>query len=339
MTDLVLLAIIGGLLAAAFAAAGMTLYRTFYGPAAFVERYASLLAEGNASEALAIPGVAVNSADLEAAGLPAGASDALLRNSALGSVTVLGATEVSEAGGVVTVELTWEAGGQQASSVFRVRQSGTIGVAPRWEFARSPLAVMSLTVNGSTQFAVNGFALDKRQVSPDGPAADLDHAVSLLVFTPGLYSITVDTATAASPGVAMISDAVFADVPVTVNATAKPAFVDLVQKRVDDFLAACATQQVLQPTGCPFGYPLTDRLASLPAWTMVRNPVVHLEAFGGGWRIVEAEALAHVDVTVRSLFDGRKSTLSEDVPFLVSGTITQSPDGTARITLGGTDAS
>lgn len=334
-----LLAIIGVLLAAALAAAGVTLYRTFYGPAAFVERYATLLAEGNASEALAVPGVAVDSAELEAAGLPEGASDALLRNTALGAVRVLGAREVSEAGGVVTVELSWEAGGQQASSVFRVRQNGMIGIAPRWEFARSPLAVMNLKVNGSTQFAVNGFALDKRQVSPDGPAADLDLAVPLLVFTPGLYSVTVDTPTATSPGVAMISDAVFAEVPVTVNATATDAFVEVVQKRVDDFLAACATQQVLQPTGCPFGYPLTDRLASLPAWQIVKNPEVQLVAFGGGWRIVETDALAHVEVTVRSLFDGRKTTLSEDVPFLVSGTITQSPDGTAAITLGGTDAS
>ena len=37
---------------------------------AFVERYLDLLAEGRAAEALAMPGVAVDSAELEAAGLP-----------------------------------------------------------------------------------------------------------------------------------------------------------------------------------------------------------------------------------------------------------------------------
>ena len=53
-----------------------------------------------------------------------------------------------------------------------------------------------------------------------------------------------------------------ADVDVQTQPTAE--FVEVVQRRVDDFLTACATQQVLQPTGCPFGLVVQNRIISEP---------------------------------------------------------------------------
>src|SRR5918994_1666811 len=85
--DLTLLALIGVLLIAAVAAGAAALYREFYSPTAFVERYLGMLAEGRAADALAVPGVSVDSAELEAAGLPATPSDALLRRAALATLT------------------------------------------------------------------------------------------------------------------------------------------------------------------------------------------------------------------------------------------------------------
>lgn len=332
--DLVLLGVIGILLIAAFAAAGSTLYTLFYGPSAFVARYAEMLAAGNAPGALSVPGVAVDSAELEAAGLPPTADEALLRSSTLGSLSDIRVVSETVANGIHAVELAYTAGGHEATSTFTVIQDGMIGIFPRWEFAQSPLAVMDLTVEGSSTFSVNGFTVDKRQVSPDGAAADLSAPVALLVFSPGIYAVSVDSPTAHAPGVAMLSDVPFANVPVSVTATATEEFVTLVQDKVDDFLGECATQQVLQPTACPFGFELTDRIVTLPTWSIVEDPTVELVAQGAGWRIVEAEALAHIEVRVRSLFDGKVSDMSVDVPFLVNGTIEILPDGTASILIG-----
>ena len=160
--DLIILSAVGLLLIAAFIAAGATLYAQFYSPSAFVVRYANLLADGNATQALAVPGVAVSSADLEAAGLPANASEDFLRSSALGDLSDIRVVSETRSGDTVAVTLAYSAGGHDASTTFSVVQDGMIGIFPRWEFAQSPIAVMDLTVNGSEEFAVNGFSVDKR---------------------------------------------------------------------------------------------------------------------------------------------------------------------------------
>ena len=125
---------------------------------------------------------------------------------------------------------------------------------------------MNLTVTGSMSFDVNGFTLDKRQASPDGVDADPDAPVPLLVFSPGLYSVSVDNRIASTPGVAVLSDSPFHSIPITVQAQPTEEFVAVVQQKVEEFLTACATQDVLQPTACPFGYFVQDRIDSLPAW-------------------------------------------------------------------------
>ena len=71
--DLTALGLIGVLLAGAFGAAAAVLYDDLYSPAAFVRRYLDLLSRGDAASALAVPGVAVDSAALLSAGLPADA--------------------------------------------------------------------------------------------------------------------------------------------------------------------------------------------------------------------------------------------------------------------------
>lgn len=334
--DLTLLAVVGVLLIAAIAAGAAAIYREFYSPTAFVERYLSLLAEGRAADALAVPGVAVDSEELEAAGLPTTASDALLRPAALATLTEIDIAEESvREDGVVLISVTYRAGAYDGSTTFEVQPGPQIGVAPTWQFARSPLALMDLSVSGSMTFDVNGFELDKRQVSPDGVDADPAAPVSLLVFSPGIYSVSVDTAIAATPGVAVLSDSPFAVVPVQVQAEATPAFVEVVQQRVQEFLDGCVTQDVLQPTACPFGFVVQDRVVSPPAWSMIQQPTVDVVPDGAAWKIPETPAVARIDVDIRSLFDGSVDHVSQDVPFVVSGTITVLPDGSASIVVGG----
>lgn len=332
--DLTLLAIVGVLLVAAVGAGIAALYREFYSPTAFVERYLALIAADHAADALALPGVAVDADSLAAAGLPASVSPALLRPASLGTLSGVTAVGEQTTGGVTAVTVEYRAGSYPGRTTFQIERDGWIGVVPSWRFASSPLAVMDVTVRGSMRFQVNGFEVDKRQVSPDGLDADPLAAISMLVFTPGVYTVSVDTPISSTAGASLLADAPQTAVPVDVQAQPTQEFVDVVQKRVDDFLSDCTTQQVLQPTACPFGYVVDNRIEGLPHWTISQQPTVTVAPDGANWRIPATAAVAHLEVDIRSLFDGSLSHLSEDVPFMVDGSITVLPDGSASIVVG-----
>jgi hypothetical protein len=335
--DLSLLAVVGVLLFAALAAGGAILYQQLYSPTAFVLRYLDLLAQGRAADALALPGVTVDSAELESAGLSETASGALLRSAVLAQLTdVTAVSEVVE-GDIVHVTVSYLAGGLPGTTTFEVARLGTIGVAPTWRFDTSPLAVVDLRVRGSLTFDVNGFTIDRRQVAPETLDADPMAPIPLLVFSPGAYSFSIDTSVASTPGVLVLSDSPLTGIPVELRAEPTDEFVAVVQERVEEFLTACAQQEVLQPTGCPFGYHLEDRIDSAPQWSIVEFPTIELVPEGADWRIPPSEATAHLEVDVRSLFDGSLSRLDEDVPFTVTGTIDVQSGGSVTITLGGTD--
>ncbi len=331
--DLVTLALVGVLLVAATAAGFAALYREFYSPSAFVERYLGLLGDGRAADALTLPGVAVDSTELATAGLPRGASQALLRRAALAPLTDVRATSESTAGGVTTVTVHYLAGGHPGQSSFEVERAGQLGLAPTWRFARSPLAMLQVSVRGSWRFTVNGFALDKRQVSPDAAGADARTPVPLLVFAPGRYDVAVDTRVATARPVGVLVERPLAEVTARLQASPTTEFTTTVEQHVRDFLDECAHQRVLQPTGCPFGFAVSDRVQGLPVWTITQPPKFALEPSGTDWRIVPAEAAAHIEVDIRSLYDGSVRHVSRDVPFEVTGQIAERPDGSVTITV------
>lgn len=335
--DLTMLAVIGVLLVAAISAGVAAVYREFYSASAFVERYVGMLADGRAADALTLPGVTVDSAVLEAAGMPGNASDALLRPAALAPLSDVRTVSETVQDGVTRVTVAYTAGSFPGTTTFAVEPNGMVGVAPTWRFAKSPLAVVDLTVLGSMSFDVNGFEIDKRQVSPDGVDADPSAPVPMLVFSPGVYSVTVDSLLASTPGIAVLSDSPLTTVPVSLQAQPTEQFVSVVTERVEEFLSACATQEVLQPTACPFGYPVQDRIVSPPTWSIIAQPAITVVPDGAGWQIPAAEAMAHIEVEIRSLFDGTTRQVSEDVPFTVTGKIAVLPDGTASITVSGPD--
>lgn len=334
-SDLTILAVVGVLLIAALGAGAAALYREFYSASAFVERYVGMLADGQAANALALPGVSVDSAELESAGMPSTASDALLRQVALAPLSDIKVVSERVDDGVTHVTVAYKAGSYPGTTTFAVEPNGMVGVAPTWRFAKSPLAVVDLTVLGSMTFDVNGFQIDKRQVSPDGVDADPAAAVPLLVFSPGVYSVTVDSLLASTEGVAVLSDSPLTTVPVSLQALPTEQFVSVVTERVEGFLHECATQEVLQPTACPFGFPVQDRIVSPPTWSIISQPAISIVPDGAAWRIPAADAVAHIEVEIRSLFDGSVRQVSEDVPFIVTGKIAVLPDGTASIMVSG----
>lgn len=332
--DLTALALVGVLLIAALGAAGAVLYKQYYGPSAFVTRYLDLLATGRAADALRIPGVAVDRETLEESGIGAAPSEALLRRAALAPLSDVEVISEETSDGITDVTVSYVAGDHAGESTFSVAQDGWVGVTPNWRFTHTPLAAISLRVLGADRFSVNGFEIDRRQVSSAGAQAEPLDPLPLLVFTPGVYSITVDTAISTSPGVSVLADAPLTETPVEVQTVPTDEFTAVVQTRVEEFLTECTTQQVLQPTACPFGLEVQDRIESLPEWSIAVQPTVAVEPDGAHWKIPPADAVAHIEVDIRSLFDGSIQHISEDVPFRVNGTIDILPDGSASIRVG-----
>ncbi len=324
-----LLALVGVLLLAALAASAAVLYRAVYSPSAFVERYLELLENQRAADAMMVPGVALDRDALAEAGVDAPLSDALLRSAALAELSSIQIVSEVATDDVWTVSASYIADGQPGQTSFLVTQDGWSGIVPRWRFARPPLAVIELVVRGADAFAVNGFAIDRRQIA--GVDSDPLNAVALLALTPGMYTVTVDTPIAYHPGVHTLIDRSLAVTPVGVQARPTGEFRDAVQERVTEFLDDCATQQVLLPTGCPFGFEVRHRITSLPLWSIVQHPEVEIGADGAHWQIIPADAVAHLTVDVQSIFDGTIRRLSEDVVFQVSGTVTILPDGSVSI--------
>lgn len=332
--DLALLALVGVLLLAAVGAGLSTLYTSYYSPSAFVTRYLDLLSSGRAADALHVPGVAIDRATLEQAGITGTPSEAMLRAAVLAPLTDVKVVSERSDGDLTAVTVSYLASGHAGQTTFQVEQDGWAGIAPDWRFATSPLAVIDLTLRGADEFSVNGFEVLRGQVSASaGEAAPLD-PLPMLVFTPGLYAFSVDTAISTAPGTGVLADTPLATTPLDVQTVATEEFVTIVQQRVEEFLTQCATQEVLQPTACPFGYEVRNRLASLPVWSISVQPTVTVAPDGGHWRIPPTGAVAHIDVKIRSLFDGSVEEVSEDVPFQVDGTITILPDGSASIRIG-----
>lgn len=336
--DLTLLALAGVLLVVGGFFGYNLLYKNVYGPGAFVEKYLTLLSEGRAADALVVPGVSVDSVELSDAGIDPAASDALLRRDALAPLTNIEIVSERSDGDLVMVTASYTASGVDGTTTFAVQRDGWEGLAPGWKFARSPLGVIDLTVYGSMTFSINGFALDKRQVSVDGPDAMPSDAVPMLVFSPGLYSVAVDTAISTASGTAVLADVPLTSVPVTVQTQPTPAFVTVIQERVNDFLVTqCASQQVLQPTNCPFGLTVENRIASLPVWSITQLPTITVAPDGSDWRIPETSAVASVTVEMKSLYDGSVWERVEEVPFTMNGSIRITPDGQASISISAVD--
>ena len=109
------------------------------------------------------------------------------------------------------------------------------------------------------------------------------------------------------------------------------------QTSVDAFLASCATQTVLQPTGCPYGYTPRGRVSQDATWSIVSSPDVDVVLDGDQWTFPSTPGIAHIQVEERSLYDGTTTETSADVHFVISGHIAMLADGRVSIRIDGVD--
>jgi hypothetical protein len=303
--------VVAALIVAAFAGTVVVLNATLYSAGGFVRSYLDSLARHDLDGALELAGTV-------AAG---DASDELLVAGAMAELSDIRlVSDTPDDQGIHRVVYSFTSDGKEGQSTFSVRPQGTLlGLFPTWAFASSPLGVLQVLPQHGTDFTVNGVKVQ---------AAEADRPAPYLVFAPGTYELAGKSlyleasprkVTASQPGAAVIA---------AVDLQPTTALVTKVQEELNTYLDDCATQQVLLPTGCPFGEEIANRIVSTPAWSIVRYPTVTLQPGPdpGSWLMPPTEAAAHLVVDVRSLFDGTVSTFDEDVAFTSSYVVTFLPD-------------
>lgn len=307
----VLWSVIAALLLGAGAGAVGSLQRDVYGAGDFVSRYLDAIARHDVTGALAMDGVDDSAAT--------DASRVLLRGDVLGVLKDVRVAAVGPgASGSVVVTASFTLDGTPQEVVYTLRQTGArFGVLPDWRFEISPLAEMAVTVAHSTAFEANGLTLDVRSTHPTadtGFGAD----AAYLVLTPATYTFGHESRllTAAATTVAAVDPGVSTEV--TVTAEPNGLFTEEAAAAVGRKLTECATQRVLQPTGCPFGMVIDDRVLNEPEWSIAQAPTVVLTADTTGWLMAPAIGYAHLDVKIRSLFDGSFEHIDDNVSFLAS---------------------
>lgn len=334
---------VAGLILAGLAGTISILNRTVYSASGFVEQYLDALARGDTVGALALGGVMPTAADLTAWGLSddvaAHLPETLLRESVLGrgltdiehvSTT---ATPAIDDGGAVNVVFEFNLNGTASSMSFTTHRVGTFaGVFHSWAFLASPLAVIQVSVLQERTFTVNGLTLDTRAHTAADAPNTFSTAAAYLAFAPNRYTFAHESAMLTAPAndVRVTSAG---PVAVEVNALPSTAMVDQVQAELNKFLDACATQTVLQPTSCPWGINIDDRIESTPAWSITSYPEVTLGAGDQAFEMAATPGLAHIVVTVRSLFDGNVSDRDEDVAFTMGLSVKVQANGSLAIQL------
>jgi hypothetical protein len=306
-----------GITVLACAGTVVALNATVFGAGSFVRVYLDALARDDVSDALTIPGVRAGGADA-----------ALLEDGTLAGLRDLRLTGDEERGGRHVVSYHWTAPQGSGSTSFQVERIGTrFGLFPEWGFAISPIATVSLRVEHDPRFTVNG--VDR--VSDHANAAPADYAV----LVPGAYSFAHSSRYLTAEADTVLADTVGQTVSATVDTQADAAFVSTVSSFVNDQLRACATQEVLFPTGCSFGQAVDNRVSSTPKWSIVAEPRLSIVpgAEYGSWAIPSTPGTAHLVVTVTSLFDGTRSQFNQDVPFQVQGDIALGRNDAITVTL------
>jgi hypothetical protein len=326
------------LLGAALAATIGSLNRDVYSAGGFVRQYLEALASHDTHTALDLPGAEPTDAALEAAGLPQDLPTALLRSSVLSSITDIElvsdtATDDADPTSPHTVVYEFQLDGAKQSMEFSVKRAGTVaGIFTTWAFATSPLAVLQVTVQHEAHFTVNDLTLDIRAHADADAEASFSNQGAYLAFAPAVYDISHDSAllTAEAQSVPVVTSGA---TDVTVDAVPNDTFVSQVQTKLNEFLDECTTQPVLQPSNCPFGIEIDNRVKSAPVWSIAQYPEVVLTGGESTFDMPVSDGQAHIVVDEQSLYDGDLSTRDEDVPFQVGLSVTIQTDGSLAIQL------
>jgi hypothetical protein len=304
--------IIFALLAAGFGATVLALNSSLYSAGGFVRSYLETLQRGDLDAVLAIDGVEA----------PANARGDLLLDGVLGGFDGIRLLSDVESEGEHTVRYAYTIDGTEQISQFTVERAGTrFGLFPMWRFSVSPVATLAVTVDHDARFTANGVE-----------ATSGDYAV----LVPARVILGHDTEWLEALDTTVAVTEVGATTDALVEVAPKEGFAPAATAAIASYLDTCATQTVLQPTGCPFGTTIANRLKGSPAWSLVAYPEAQLNTTDtpGTWETQRATGTAHIIADVVSLFDGTTSRLDEDVEFAGTYLIVVGLDDSLSVSLG-----
>lgn len=314
------LAILGSAVIALFIAGYFFLNLGFYSPGGYVQSYLETVADKNSQGAKDFAGVGL---DDRTGALITDNSLAGLKN-----ISITDTTEVDNTVKAVTASYTLvdtEGNEEFGSSVFYVKPADKIlGIFDDWSFAEPPVTTISVTVENDWRFRLN-----QENVSlPDGAAGETQ---TVTVLVPGVYQLKHESNYFTSSDIFVSVQKSDNQYSAQIELEPTEVFTDLIRTELDGYLDECATQQVLQPSGCPFGKYLSDQAVNKPVWSITNYPDVSFEAHDDGWLVPPTEGTAHLSLTMKSLFDGREYEYSDDVPFRVSYLVVPDENGNFRI--------
>lgn len=299
------------LLAGVATAAVVVLNATAFGPAAFVRVYLDALGRGDAAGALSMPGVTV----------PEGDRADFLVDETLTGLAVDGMSVGTRGDGIHLVTVSWRTADGSGVSTFEVAGAGTrLGIFAAWQFAVSPVATLELAVEHDDRFELAGVP------ARSGTASSEPVAYALLV--PGVYRVDHRSAYLRADAVDVVVDRPGSTVDAVLDVRPADAFVAALTEEVRAHLDECATQEVLFPTGCPFGHAIPNRVVSAPEWSIADYPEIAVEPGDdfGTWAVPAAAFTTHLRVEVQALFDGTISTFDEDLPSTAAYVVRILPD-------------
>jgi len=291
-----------------FAVTVVALNATVYSAGGFARGYLDAVDRGDTASALTLAGIEPTD-ELE---------DSLLTVPSLGGLAdVREESELQLADGTRTVTMTYTLDGTPGRSQFVVQRAGTrFGVFQAWSFAQAPTATLDVTPQNDPRFTVDG-----RQVTTESG----DVATRFEVLAPSRFTLSHESAYLEAPPVTVAVISAGGTSSASVATVARASFSQTLQEQLDAMLDTdCVTQAVLLPAGCPFGRQVDDRVTGDPAWSIVAYPALSVQpgTVSGQWLVTEAAGTAHLVVDAQALFDGRRYTIDEDVPFTVSYTMT-----------------
>ncbi len=208
------------------------------------------------------------------------------------------------------VRASFMLGGEQTTSEFTVeRAPSLLGVFHQWQFATPPVSVIEVRSDATTSALIGG--------------VEVHDSGRLELLVPGSYVVQSRT-----PWVRYQPGSIALDKPggsFTLDLRALPtaALEVELEGAVSDYLETCVAQKVLQPSSCPFGVTIVDRVVGTPQWRISQMPRLNIAPGGsdGSWIVTGEGGVASVSADVQSLFDGSIEGYAESLEFEITATI------------------
>lgn len=286
------------LITAMWLVAVFALNQSVFSPGGYVLSYLDALERGDFGEAAARAGLSE---------VPVVFPDvtALLTETSIGATLAIDDDEM-------VVQTRYLLDGIPGEALFTLtRLPRVLGLFDRWEFRDIPQGEIIARVLGSNELTINGVTLLE---------SDTENGVALLY--PARYTVSWSSGWLETDSVELALEGTAANT-VRLVASPTPELVAQATQATTAYLQSCLDQAVLQPTGCPFGLTITDRVSGEVVWEVSTPPRIVLAMLDDEttWQVSALGGEVTVNVSVQSLFDGTVSEVVETQTIDVTGLI------------------